>query len=58
MKKERDLQYELATRKYRKTNWLFYFIYYFACRFIITRPFHPEIKVNCSYSEWSGYKTS
>jgi 1-acyl-sn-glycerol-3-phosphate acyltransferase/DNA-directed RNA polymerase subunit RPC12/RpoP len=54
MKKERDLQYELATRKYRKTNWLFYFIYYFACRFIITRPFHPEIKVKDKLTDCKG----
>ena len=45
MKKEKDLQYELATRKYHRPNPVFYFIYWFACRFIITRPFHPEFKV-------------
>ena len=45
MKKVKDYQYELATRKYHRPNWIFYFIYWFACRFIITRPFHPEFKV-------------
>ena len=45
MKKEKDLHYELATRKFSRPNPIFYFIYWFACRFIITRPFHPEIKV-------------
>lgn len=54
MKKERDLKYELATRKYKKTNWFFYFIYYFASRFIITRPFHPEIKVKDKLTDCKG----
>ncbi len=54
MKKERDLPYELATRKYKKPNWIYYFIYWFACRFIITRPFHPEIKVIDKPSDCKG----
>ena len=54
MKKEKDLQYELATRKFRRPNPIFYFIYYFACRFIITRPFHPEFKVKDKLSACKG----
>lgn len=54
MKKEKDLHYELATRKYRKPFWIFYFIYYFACRFIISRPFHPEFKVFDKLSDCKG----
>ena len=34
MKKQKDYQLELAKRKYRKTNWIFYFIYYFSCIWI------------------------
>ena len=45
MKKPRDYQYELAIRKFHRPSWIFYFIYWFACRFIITPPFHPEFKV-------------
>ena len=45
MKKQKDYKYELATRKFGRPNWIFYFIYWFACRFIITPPFHPEFKV-------------
>ncbi len=54
MKKQKDYQLELAKRKYRKTNWIFYFIYYFASRFIITRPFHPEFKVIDKLSKCKG----
>ncbi len=54
MKKEKDLHYELATRKYRKPFWIFYFIYYFACRYIISRPFHPEFKVFDKLSDCKG----
>ena len=54
MKKEKDLQYELATRKFKRPNPIFYFIYYFACRFIITRPFHPEIKFIDKLSDCKG----
>ena len=54
MKKQKDYQYELATRKYRKPNWVFYFIYWFACRFIITRPFHPEFKVIDKLTDCKG----
>ena len=54
MKKEKDFHHELATRKYGKPNPVFYFIYWFACRFIITRPFHPEIKVIDKLSDCKG----
>ena len=54
MKKEKDLHYELATRKFKRPNPIFYFIYYFACRFIITRPFHAEIKVIDRLSDCKG----
>ncbi|MBO4670349.1 MAG: 1-acyl-sn-glycerol-3-phosphate acyltransferase [Bacteroidales bacterium] len=54
MKKEKDYKYELATRKYKRPNPVFYFIYWFACRFIITRPFHPEIKVIDKLSDCKG----
>ena len=54
MKKEKDLHYELATRKYKRPNPVFYFIYWFACKFIITRPFHPEIKVVDKLSKCKG----
>lgn len=54
MSKERDLQYELATRKFKKPNWIYYFIYWFACRFIITRPFHPEFKVIDKLTDCKG----
>lgn len=54
MKKEKDLHYELATRKSGRPNPIFYFIYWFACRFIISRPFHPEIKVIDKLSDCKG----
>lgn len=54
MKKEKDYAYELATRKYKKPNPIFNFIYYFACRYIIARPLHPEIKVIDKLSDCKG----
>ena len=54
MKKKRDIELELSSRKYKKPNWIFYFIYWFACRFIITRPFHPEFKVYDKLSDCKG----
>ena len=54
MKKVKDIQYELTKRKYRKTNWIFYFIYWFASRFIITRPFHPEFRVKDKLTDCKG----
>lgn len=54
MKKEKDYHYELATRKFRRPNPIFYFIYYFACRFIIARPYRPEIKKFDKLSKCKG----
>ena len=34
---KKDLHYELATRKFHRPNPVFYFIYWFACRFITHR---------------------
>ena len=46
MKKERDLQAELARRKYHKANPLMYFIYYIVGRtHLLGAKYHPHLKV-------------
>ena len=46
MKKQRDLQAELARRKYKIPNPIFYFIYYIVGRtHLLGAKYHPHLKV-------------
>jgi len=45
MKKEKDLRDELAHRKFKKTNPVFYFIYYMVMHIFVGKKYKPEYKI-------------